>query len=74
VRPIPLPRQNGKAERFNRIPASERASRKVFTRHDQRTTALAPWLEYYDARRRQTALGGLPPASRLSPNVKAGYI
>ena len=33
----------------------------------ERAAALAPWLEYYNTRRRHTALGGLPPISRLSP-------
>ena len=28
---------------------------------------LAPWLEYYNTRRRHSALGGHPPISRLSP-------
>ncbi|WP_137875768.1 integrase core domain-containing protein, partial [Rhodococcus sp. Q] len=29
--------------------------------------ALAPWVEYYNTRRRHSALGGLPPVSRLTP-------
>ncbi|NNG21381.1 transposase, partial [Naumannella sp. ID2617S] len=31
----------------------------------ERTNALAPWLEFYNTRRRHTALNGLPPISRL---------
>ncbi|MFI0453748.1 integrase core domain-containing protein, partial [Actinomadura sp. 6N118] len=31
----------------------------------QRADALAPWLDYYNNRRRHSALGGHPPASRL---------
>ncbi|MGE0844555.1 integrase core domain-containing protein, partial [Pseudonocardia sp.] len=27
----------------------------------------APWIEYYNTQRRHSALGGLPPISRLSP-------
>jgi transposase InsO family protein len=61
------PWQNGKAERFNRTLASEWAYRQVFTSNDQRAATLAPWLEYYNTQRRHTALGGLPPTSRLSP-------
>jgi transposase InsO family protein len=61
------PWQNGKVERFNRTLASEWAYRQVFTSNTQRTTALPPWLEFYNTRRRHTALGGLPPISRLSP-------
>ncbi|WP_344053711.1 integrase core domain-containing protein, partial [Planotetraspora silvatica] len=29
--------------------------------------ALQPWVEYYNTRRRHSALDGLPPISRLSP-------
>lgn len=59
------PWQNGKVERFNRTLATEWAYRQVFTTNDERTAALAPWLELYNTRRRHTALGGLPPISRL---------
>ena len=61
------PWQNGKAERLNRTLQTEWAYRQVFTNNNDRTAALAPWIEYYNTRRRHSALGGLPPASRLSP-------
>jgi len=61
------PWQNGKVERFNRTLQIEWAYRQVFTSNRQRTAALQPWLRYYNQRRRHTALGGLPPISRLSP-------
>jgi transposase InsO family protein len=61
------PWQNGKVERFNRTLQTEWAYRQVFTTNDERADALAPWLDYYNHRRRHTALGGLPPISRLSP-------
>ncbi len=61
------PRQNGKVERFNRTLQTEWAYRQIFYTNTERTTALAPWLDYYNTRRRHTALGGLPPISRLSP-------
>ena len=61
------PWQNGKVERFNRTLQVEWAYRQVFTSNAERAAALAPWLEYYNTRRRHTALGGLPPTSRLSP-------
>ena len=61
------PWQNGKVERFNRTLQSEWAYRQVFHSNPDRAAALAPWLEFYNTRRRHTALGGLPPASRLSP-------
>ncbi|MGO4204778.1 integrase core domain-containing protein, partial [Rhodococcus sp. TAF43] len=43
------------------------AYRQVFTSNSERADALAPWLEYYNTRRRHSALGGLPPISRLQP-------
>ena len=46
---------------------TEWAYRQVFTSNDERSAALAPWLEHYNHRRRHTALGGQPPISRLSP-------
>jgi transposase InsO family protein len=61
------PWQNGKVERFNRTLQTEWAYRQVFTTNDERATALAPWLNYYNHRRRHSALEGLPPTSRLSP-------
>jgi transposase InsO family protein len=61
------PWQNGKVERFNRTLQTEWAYRQVFHSNAERAAALAPWLELYNTRRRHTALGGLPPASRLSP-------
>jgi transposase InsO family protein len=60
------PWQNGKVERFNRTLQTEWAYRHVFTSNDERSAALAPWLDDYNTRRRHSALGGLPPISRLS--------
>jgi transposase InsO family protein len=59
------PWQNGKVERFNRTLQVEWAYRQVFTSNAARAAALAPWLEYYNNRRRHSALDGLPPISRL---------
>jgi transposase InsO family protein len=61
------PWQNGKVERFNRTLQTEWAYRQVFTTNTHRAAALAPWLEGYNTQRRHSALGGLPPISRLSP-------
>ncbi|WP_082091989.1 IS481 family transposase [Demequina pelophila] len=61
------PWQNGKAERYNRTLATEWAYRQVFTSNDARAATLAPWIEYYNTRRRHQALAGLPPISRLPP-------
>jgi len=59
------PWQNGKVERLNRTLQIEWAYRQVFTTNAERAAALAPWLEYYNTQRRHSALGGLPPISRL---------
>lgn len=59
------PWQNGKVERFNRTLQSEWAYRETFTTNDQRTAALAPWLQTYNTQRRHSALGGHSPVSRL---------
>ena len=61
------PQTNGKVERFNRTLQTEWAYRHAFTSNDERTAALDPWLEYYNNRRRHSALGGQPPISRLAP-------
>jgi transposase InsO family protein len=61
------PWQNGKVERLNRTLLTEWAYRQVFLTNDERSAALAPWLEHYNTRRRHSALGGLPPVSRLLP-------
>jgi transposase InsO family protein len=60
------PWQNGKVERFNRTIQTEWAYREVFTTNDARAQALDPWLDYYNTRRRHSAIGGKPPISRLS--------
>ena len=61
------PWQNGKVERLNRTLLTEWAYRQVFLTNNERSAALAPWLEHYNTRRRHSALGGLPPISRLLP-------
>jgi transposase InsO family protein len=61
------PWQNGKVERLNRTLALEWAYRRLFTSNDERTAALAPWLEHYNTERPHSALGGKPPVSRLPP-------
>jgi transposase InsO family protein len=61
------PWQNGKVERLNRTLLTEWAYRQAFTSNAERAAALAPWLDYYNNRRRHSALGGHPPTSRLLP-------
>lgn len=60
------PWQNGKVERFNRTLQTEWSYRRVYATNTERTLALEPWLADYNNRRRHSALGGLPPISRLS--------
>ena len=61
------PWQNGKVERYNRTLQIEWAYRQPFTSNQARRDALAPWLEFYNTRRRHSALGGQPPLNRLAP-------
>jgi transposase InsO family protein len=60
------PWQNGKVERFNRTVQIEWAYRQIFNTNAERTAALEPWLDFYNTRRRHSAIGDLPPISRLS--------
>ena len=61
------PWQNGKVERLNRTLQTEWAYSRPFLSNAQRAEALPEWLEYYNTRRRHSALGGRAPISRLSP-------
>lgn len=60
------PWRNGKVGRLNRTLRADWDYRRVFTTNDERAAALAPWLEHCSTRRHHSALGGLPPISRLS--------
>lgn len=60
------PWTNGKVERYNRTLQTEWAYRQPWTSNQQRRRALTRWLRHYNHRRPHTALGGLPPISRLS--------
>ena len=61
------PWTNGKAERLIRTLLSEWAYHEPWLSSADRTAALPAWLEHYNTERPHTALGGLPPISRLSP-------
>ena len=61
------PWQNGKVERLNRTLQTEWAYKRVFASNASRAAALAPWIKDYNTQRRHSALGGLPPISRLTP-------
>jgi transposase InsO family protein len=59
------PQTNGKAERFNRTMLEEWAYVKLYRSNGARLAALPRWIDTYNRRRPHTALGGLPPISRL---------
>jgi transposase InsO family protein len=60
------PWTNGKAERLNQTANDEWARAAVYDSSAQRTAALASWLHQYNHHRPHTALGGLPPISRVT--------
>ena len=60
------PQTNGKVERFNRTMLDEWAYVRLYRSNEARTEVLASWLDAYNRRRPHTALGGLPPITRLS--------
>jgi transposase InsO family protein len=60
------PQTNGKAERFIRTMLGGWAYAALYRNSADRTAALDGWLEYYNHRRRHSALGHQPPIARLN--------
>jgi transposase InsO family protein len=60
------PATNGKVERFHRTLADEWAYAHPWTSDAERAAAYPDWLHRYNHHRGHTALGGRPPASRLT--------
>jgi transposase InsO family protein len=60
------PQTNGKAERFIRTMLAGWAYGAVYRSSHERTAALDGWLWHYNHRRRHSALGHQPPASRTN--------
>lgn len=60
------PQTNGKAERFIRTLLNGWAYGAIYGSSQERTAALDGWLWHYNHRRRHSALGHQPPASRTN--------
>jgi transposase InsO family protein len=60
------PQTNGKAERFIRTMLAGWAHGPIYGSSNERTAALDGWLWHYNHRRRHSALGHQPPASRTN--------
>jgi transposase InsO family protein len=60
------PQTNGKAERFIRTLVTGWAYGAIYRSSQERTAALDGWLWHYNHRRRHSALGHQPPASRTN--------
>jgi transposase InsO family protein len=66
------PQTNGKAERFIRTMLNGWAYGAIYRSSQERRRALDGWLWHYNHRRRHSALGHQPPASRT--NLLGSYI
>ena len=60
------PQTNGKAERFIRTMLGGWAYGALYRNSTERTAALDGWLDYYNHRRRHSALAHKPPIARLN--------
>ena len=60
------PQTNGKIERFHRTLADGWAYARRYDSEDARRNALPNWLHFYNHHRAHSAIGGLPPISRLN--------
>jgi transposase InsO family protein len=62
------PRTNGKVERFHQTMAREWGYGLTYRSSNARAAALPHWLDHYNERRPNSALGNRPPISRV-PNL-----
>jgi transposase InsO family protein len=60
------PQTNGKIERFHRTLADGWAYARFYDSETARRDALPGWLHFYNHHRAHSAIGGLPPISRLT--------
>ncbi|HEX2358216.1 MAG TPA: integrase core domain-containing protein, partial [Solirubrobacterales bacterium] len=66
------PETNGKAERFIRTMLAGWAYGAIYRDSSERTRALPGWLDHYNYRRRQGAIGRKPPGARLAELLNNG--
>jgi transposase InsO family protein len=66
------PQTNGKIERFHRTLADGWAFSRQYTTESARRAALPAWLHFYNQHRPHTAIGKVPPITRLN-NVPGHY-
>ena len=64
--------RNGKIERFNRTMAQEWAFARHYPNELARRSALPAWLHTYNHHRQHSAIGKVPPITRLT-NLPGQY-
>lgn len=67
------PQTNGKAERFHRTLADGWAFSRLYASESARRKALPAWIHHYNHHRPHTAIGKVPPITRLT-NLAGQYI
>lgn len=67
------PQTNGKIERFHRTLADGWAFTRHYNSESARRAALPAWLHHYNQHRPHTAIGKVPPITRLSNNPPGHY-
>lgn len=67
------PQTNGKIERFHRTLADGWAYSRHYSSEQARRKALPAWLHYYNQHRPHSAIGKVPPVTRLSSNLPGHY-
>lgn len=67
------PQTNGKIERFHRTMSDGWAFSRHYSTESARRAALPAWLHHYNHHRPHTAIGKVPPITRLSNNLPGHY-
>ena len=63
------PQTNGKIERFHRTLADGWAYARFYASETERREALPSWIHFYNHHRPHSAIGALPPISRIANNL-----